>query len=87
MSVVPIKLLSAGTLCTLRTERANGIPPMVEIVKDDGQWIRYRGAFGGTKIRRSRRTRVLRVLNSPAPPIVADKPSGADRTGALSTQV
>lgn len=80
MTVMPTELLSAGTLCTLGTTRANGIPPMVEIVKDDGQWIRYRGAFGGTKIRRSRRTRVLQVLYSPASPISADSPSGAEGT-------
>lgn len=44
---------------------------MVEIVRDEGEWIYHRGAFGGSKLRLSRRNRILRVLNTPSENAVA----------------
>jgi len=34
---------------------------MVEIVSDDGKTITYRGLFGGTKIKRTRRDRISSI--------------------------
>lgn len=51
-----------GTVALLKTARTNAIQPMVEIISDDGKWIRWIGFFGGSKIRRSRRDRIARVL-------------------------
>lgn len=53
-----------GHTVTLKTNRRNGIEPMVEIVKDDGAWITHRGVFGGYKLRRSRRQRISKGLGA-----------------------
>jgi hypothetical protein len=54
--------LRPGTTCLLATKRLNGIQPMVEVVSADEKWVRWIGAFGGSRIRRSRRSRVVRIL-------------------------
>lgn len=60
-----------GKTVLLHTKRANGIQPMVEVVKEDEKTITHRGLFGGTKLRRSSRNRVARVLDPSAPALNA----------------
>ncbi len=53
--------IPTGTFATLHTKAGNGIRPMIEIVADKGQWIEYRGLFGGRRIKRTLRTRFATV--------------------------